>query len=107
MDAACAAIGRDPATLVHSVMTGVLVGRTEDEVRDRERRLLDAFGDDAGGDEWIEERRDRWIHGTADAARAMIRRFADAGVERLMLQDFIPWDLDHIDVMGEELIDRV
>ena len=34
-------------------------------------------------------------------------RFAEAGVERLMLQDFIPWDLDHIDVMGEELIGRV
>ena len=83
------------------------MGRSEDEVRDREQRLLDAFGDDAGGDEWIEERRDRWIHGTGDAARAMIRRYADAGVERLMLQDFIPWDLDHIDVMGEELVGRV
>ncbi len=88
-------------------MTGVLVGRTDDEVRTRELALLEAFGDDAGGDEWIEERRDRWIHGTGESARDMIRRFAEVGVERLMLQDFIPWDLDHIDVMGEELIDRV
>jgi alkanesulfonate monooxygenase len=107
VDAACASIGRDPATLVHSVMTGVLVGRTDDEVRERERALLAAFGDDAGGDEWIEERRDRWIHGTGEPAREMVRRFAEAGVERLMLQDFIPWDLDHIDVMGEALIGRV
>ena len=38
LDAACAAIGRDPATLVRSAMVGALVGRTDDEVRRRERR---------------------------------------------------------------------
>ena len=37
----------------------------------------------------------------------MVRRFADAGVERIMLQDFLPWDLDHIDVMGELLVGQV
>jgi len=37
----------------------------------------------------------------------MVRRFADAGVERIMLQDFLPRDLDMIDVMGEALIGRV
>ena len=37
----------------------------------------------------------------------MVRRFAEAGVERLMLQDFIPRDLDQIDVMGELLIGQV
>jgi hypothetical protein len=36
-----------------------------------------------------------------------VRRFADAGVERMMLQDFLPWDLDMVDVMGEELVGRV
>ena len=34
----------------------------------------------------------------------MVRRFADAGVERLMLQDFLPWDLEMVDLMGEALI---
>jgi hypothetical protein len=38
-------------------------------------------------------------------ARAMVARFADAGAERLMLQDFIPRDLDMIDVMAEVLFD--
>ena len=108
LDAACVAIGRDPASIVHSVMAGVLVGRTDAEVSDREAALLAAFGQDAEeGEAWLEERRDRWVAGTGDAARAMVRRFADAGVERLMLQDFIPWDLDHIDVMGELLIGQV
>jgi len=33
-----------------------------------------------------------------------LRRLQQAGVERIMLQDFLPWDLDHIDVMGEVLV---
>jgi len=108
LDAACASAGRDPSTIVHSLMAGVLVGRTNAEVSEREAALLTAFGQDAEvGEAWLEERRERWVAGTGDAARAMVRRLAEAGVERLMLQDFIPWDLDHIDVMGELLIGQV
>ncbi len=108
LDAACDAIGRDPSTLLHSTMAGVLVGRTRDEVVAREGTLLKAFGDDAEtGEAWLEERRSRWVYGTPDEARAQIARFADAGIERIMLQDFLPWDLDMVDVMGEELVGRV
>ncbi len=106
VDAACAAIGRDPSTLVHSVMTGVLVGRTEEEVQARGEALLEAFGDDAD-DDFLEDRRERWVSGTGEPAREMIQRFAAAGAERIMLQDFIPWDLDHIDAMGELLVGQV
>lgn len=108
LDAACAAAGRDPSTVVRSVMAPVLVGRTDAEVQAREAAVLAAFGQDAGtADEWLEERRERWITGTGDAARDTVRRFADAGAERIMLQDFIPWDLDHIDAMGELLVGKV
>lgn len=107
LDAACRAIGRDPATLARSTMSGVLVGRTREEVESRERTLLEAFGDDAEvGEAWLEERRTRWVHGTPDEARAQVARFAAAGMERIMLQDFLPWDLDMIDVMGEEIVGR-
>ena len=90
-------------------MAGVLIGRTEAELAGRERAVLDLFGpDDAGdGDAWLDERRTRWIYGTPADARAMLERFASAGIGRIMLQDFLPWDLDMIDVMGEELIGRV
>ena len=37
----------------------------------------------------------------------MLRRFADAGTQRIMLQDMLPWDLDMIDVMGEVLVGQV
>ena len=108
LDDACRAIGRDPATLARSTMAGVLVGRTADEVAERERTLIEAFGADAEtGEAWLEERRLRWVYGTPDDARAQIERFAEAGIERIMLQDFIPWDLDMVDVMGEELVGRI
>ena len=40
-------------------------------------------------------------------ARETVRRFAEAGAERIMLQDFLPWDLDMIDVIGEVLVGQV
>jgi len=107
LDEACRAIGRDPSTLARSTMAGVLVGRTRGEVQSRERSLLAAFGSDAEtGEAWLDERRSRWVYGTPDDARAQLARFADAGLDRIMLQDFLPWDLDHIDVMGQELVGR-
>jgi F420-dependent oxidoreductase-like protein len=109
LDEACRAIGREPATLARSTMAGVLVGRTADEVAERERTVLETFGPDAqdDGETWLEERRNRWIYGTPDEARAQLERFAAAGMERIMLQDFLPWDLDMIDVMGEVLVGQV
>ena len=107
LDEACAAIGRDPSTLARSTMAGVLVGRDQDEVAARERAILNAFGSDlADGEAWLEERRTRWVVGTPDQARAQLQRFAEAGTQRIMLQDFLPWDLDMIDVMGAELVGR-
>jgi F420-dependent oxidoreductase-like protein len=108
LDDACRAIGRDPASLARSAMVGVLVGRDAAEVASRERALLEAFGSELeDGEAWLEERRHRWVFGTPDAAREQVRRFGEAGIERLMLQDFLPWDLDMIDVIGEELVGQV
>jgi F420-dependent oxidoreductase-like protein len=101
--AACEAIGRDPATMGRSVLAGVLIGRDGGELDRRKAALLATFGSDAGGDDWFDAREPRWILGTRDQARAMVQRFADAGAERLMLQDFLPRDLDMIDVMAEVL----
>ena len=95
LDEACRAIDRDPSTLARSTMAGVLVGRDQDEVDARERALLKAFGEDMeAGEAWLDERRNRWVYGTPDQARDQLQRFAAAGLERIMLQDFLPWDLD-------------
>lgn len=107
LDEACRAIGRDPATLTRSAMVGVLVGHDDTELADRGRAAVEAFGSDADDQAWLAAREGVWITGTPDHARQMVRRYADLGVERLMLQDFIPWDLDMIDVIGEALIGQV
>ena len=106
LDAACQAIGRDPATITRSAMIGVLIGRDEAEVRDRLQTMIRTLGDDAD-DDWLAEREHRWITGTPDRARDTVRALADAGVERIMLQDFLPWDLDMVDVIGEALVGQV
>jgi alkanesulfonate monooxygenase SsuD/methylene tetrahydromethanopterin reductase-like flavin-dependent oxidoreductase (luciferase family) len=108
IDAACAAAGRDPKTLTRSAMVGVLMGTNPAEIDRRVAALLTAFGQSsADGRAWLAARRNRWIAGTPDEARAMVARYADAGIERIMLQDFLPRDGDMIDLMAAELIGRV
>jgi alkanesulfonate monooxygenase SsuD/methylene tetrahydromethanopterin reductase-like flavin-dependent oxidoreductase (luciferase family) len=107
LDETLRAAGRDPSTLTHSAMVGTMLGLDEAEIGRRRTALLETLGvEPAGGSEWYEGRKARWILGTPDEARAMVRRFADAGVERLMLQDFLPWDLEMIDLMGAELVGK-
>jgi F420-dependent oxidoreductase-like protein len=101
--AACEAIGRDPATMGRSVMAGVLIGRDDAELSRRKLELLAAFGDESGGDDWFDAREPRWILGTPDQARAMVARFEAAGAQRIMLQSFLPRDLDMVDLMAEAL----
>jgi len=106
LDEACEAAGRDPGTIARSAMVGVLVGANPDEVRRREKDLLAALDVEAG-DDWFAERRRRWIMGTPDEARASVQRYAEAGAGRIMLQDFVPRDLDMIELLGRELVGRV
>jgi alkanesulfonate monooxygenase SsuD/methylene tetrahydromethanopterin reductase-like flavin-dependent oxidoreductase (luciferase family) len=106
LDAACVAIGRDPASLTRSAMIGVLVGRDQGEVDARIEAMVRLLGADAD-DDWLAERERRWVTGTPDQAREFVRGLAEAGVERIMLQDFLPWDLDMVDVIGEVLVGQV
>ena len=97
---ACAAIGRDPSSVVLSAMVGVLVADSEGDLRDRLRQQLTVLGSRGGADAWLAERRDRWIIGTPDQARARIDEFAAAGAQRIMLQDFLPRDLEMVVLLG-------
>jgi alkanesulfonate monooxygenase SsuD/methylene tetrahydromethanopterin reductase-like flavin-dependent oxidoreductase (luciferase family) len=99
--AACQDEGRDPDEIVYSAMTGVLVAGTEDDLRARVADLMSALGrDDAEGESWLAERRGRWIMGTPDEALERVRAFERQGTQRIMLQDFLPRDLEHVGLMG-------
>lgn len=99
---ACRAVGRDADDVTRSAMSGVLVGRDEAELRERTATLMTLFGSDRDDAEaWLAERRRRWVMGTPDEARRRVAEFAAAGVERLMLQTFLPRDLDMVRLLGE------
>lgn len=98
---ACLAEGRDPDEVVRSAMTGVLVAETDDDVRVRLADLLGTIGEsDTDADGWLAARRNRWVMGTPEQARERVAALERAGVERVMLQDFLPRDLDHVRLIG-------
>lgn len=106
LDAACAAIGRDRATMVRSAMTGILIGDSEPEVAKRIQAQLTMFGmGRAEGAEWLSSRRGRWVIGTPDQAKTAIAAFEAAGVERLIMQTFVPRDLEMIRQAGRLIAD--
>jgi F420-dependent oxidoreductase-like protein len=105
--AACGAVGRDPDTLVFSAMTGVLLGETDLQVRDRVAQLLTVLRrpdeTDAAIEAWLAARRIRWLFGTPEQVLERVEAFRAAGVERLAMQDFLPRDLDMIAALGRLL----
>lgn len=99
--AACSIAGRDPGSVVLSAMVGVLVAETALELRDRVRQQAAMFGSPQGAEEWLTGRRDRWIIGTPDQAWERIRDFEAVGAQRIMLQDFLPRDLEMVALLGQ------
>ena len=105
LDGACRAEGRDPSAVTRSIMTGVLVGESDGDVRDRVGQLMELFGaSTADADAWLDERRKRWIIGTPDEARERIESFESARTERIMLQTFLPRDLEMVQLIGRTLL---
>ena len=61
-------------------MTGVLVAETEADLKARVADLLAALGQSAAdGEEWLADRRKRWIMGTPEQAFERVRAFEAAG----------------------------
>lgn len=99
--AACEAIGRDSDEVVYSAMTGVLVAETEADLRARVVDLLETIGQGGtDGEAWLEQRRGRWIMGTPEQAMERVRALEAQGTQRVMLQDLLPRDLDHVRLIG-------
>lgn len=106
LDAACLAIGREPRTIRRSAMVGTMIAADPGQLAARKDALFAELTPGETAEDWFATREQRWIFGTPDQARAKIAEFAAAGVERLMLQDFLPRDLAMIDELGAELIGR-
>ncbi len=98
--AACVALGRDPDQVIYSAMVGVLIAETPADFEDRVREQMAMTGANVDPTGWLAERRDRWLMGTPDEAWDQVRALEAAGVQRIMLQDFLPRDLDMVRLIG-------
>jgi F420-dependent oxidoreductase-like protein len=101
LDDGCESAGRDPGSLVLSVMTSVLLGRDEAEFRERADRLASLHFPDSTGAELIEKYRHECVFGTLEQAAARLAEMEAAGVTRIMLQHLDHRDLDAVALMGE------
>ncbi len=91
--AACTSIDRDPATMAFSAALVVCVGADEAEVA----RRAAAIGREP------DELRTNGAAGTPEEVAATIRRWADAGAERIYLQMLDLADLDQLDLITAEV----
>jgi alkanesulfonate monooxygenase SsuD/methylene tetrahydromethanopterin reductase-like flavin-dependent oxidoreductase (luciferase family) len=98
----CDEIGRDPRTIRRSVAVGFLIGRDDDELRERSRRLqrvVQPLASLAAADVLEAARQMGWVVGTPRQIVAALRPLAQAGVDLAILGHY-----DLADVPGLELI---
>ena len=100
IDEACVNAGRDP--IPFSLMIPCVVGRDEDEARDRLGRRLERIGVTdhpitLGGDE------DKLI-GAVEEVVERLGQYRDAGVERVFLQHLDHADLEMVRLIGAEIV---
>jgi probable F420-dependent oxidoreductase len=88
--AACADVGRDPATFGLSVGLYGIAGRTEAEAREVFERARGSFPGDAMRDETWESWRADTLSGSLDQIRERAADFAELGVSDLIVS---PWTL--------------
>lgn len=101
---ACDTRGRDADEIVRSALCGVLVGSDEADYRKRQQRQDDVLGDGAVGVEPKEDRDGRWLLGTPDQALERVAALEAAGVQRIVLHDYLPDDLDMIELIGARMV---
>jgi F420-dependent oxidoreductase-like protein len=107
LDEACREIGREPESLVFSLMTTCYLGETETDVLDRIRRFEASRESNADPAQLLEERRGRWIAGSVEQVAERLEELAKIGVTRVFLQHLNHTDDDMVSLIGDRLIPAV
>src|SRR5215211_3114093 len=103
----CRALGRDPATIRRSVMTGFLIGEDASALRRRcgaMRRLIPSLADVDTSEMPVAVRRWGWVTGTPDEVAAELRALAAEGVDRVQLQHHDWEDEDALALLAREVM---
>jgi F420-dependent oxidoreductase-like protein len=102
---ACRDVGRDPATIVVSLMTGLVLGADRDEVARSAGEIARHQGKHVEDPHaYAAELSGNWIVGTPDEVVARLREYEAAGVERVFLQHLLHRDLDAVELLAREVI---
>lgn len=90
--------GRDPNELLISTMTPVLAGTDQAAFEDNLTRIADADPFGRPADQLAERYRERGFPvGTAEEVQARVSELADAGIQRMYVQHFGPYDTTLLD----------
>jgi F420-dependent oxidoreductase-like protein len=100
---ACERAGREP--MPFSVMTTVIVGSDEAELRDHVRRVSAVAGTDP--DRVLSDPPTAWVVGTVDRVVEQLTELGEAGASRVMCQHLAHDELDTVALIGDELRGRV
>jgi F420-dependent oxidoreductase-like protein len=108
LEGACAEEGRPPGSVVLSAMLGFVVAADESALDARLERLMGVFGLSSSDlAAWLARRRPTYLMGTPDEVVARIAEYEEAGLQRIMLQDWLPTDLDMVSVIAQEVLPKV
>ncbi len=109
LDENCREIGRDPSDIKRSVMTPYIIGRDEDELRERALKLREVVaslkGQDA--DQVLRTMRPRAFVGTPEEIAEQMREHGKLGADLFMLQHFLLDDSDALQLLAREVIPAV
>jgi F420-dependent oxidoreductase-like protein len=103
IDDACERAGRHP--MPFSVMTCVIVGGDEAELRRRAGRVAELRGESV--DMYFSDPPPGWVIGTLEQAAEQLRALGDAGISRVLCQHLAHDDLDAVALIGDELAPMV
>jgi F420-dependent oxidoreductase-like protein len=105
---ACERAGRDPASLVFSLMSTCIVGVDRDDLLEKARRVMGVSArEHSDPADFLVEAPEGWIVGTVDEVVERLLALEEAGVERVMLQHLDHEDLDTIELLGGSVVPRV
>ena len=101
---ACEGINRDPGGVRFSVMTRLVIGADDRDVKQRAATLMDRLDEQGDVDAFIEGMRSNMTVGTVEQVLERLEEFAEAGVDRVYLQHLVHEDLETVALIGAEVI---
>ena len=104
VSAACEAIGRDPATVRHSVLLKVVAGADDAEVRRRAAEQMAWQNEGGDVDAYLADLRAAGLAGTPAEIVKQLAAYADAGVQRVLVHQLVHTDLEAVALIGREVL---